>query len=641
MQIPAADSQEVNPEPAEPNSEPPIVLPQSIAPIQPSEAPRSQPMPSLNNQISNEQLLQSFMSSIGNNPLPQAPNSQQMPNVNNGDDLLRTFQESLVNFTEQNPPQNFGGFPQMPPVPPSNFAMGGPPPPIPPPMAGPPVMNMNMPGGPGLNIPPPPGAPPVNPPPGAQNEENKNEEAKNNPAQAEAPPNLPDGIDPEFFNSLPEEYKQELLQDHELLQRNLGRPVPPPEPPRAAENIDTASFLATLTDENLRRDVLLGMDDQTLGTLPENIQAEARRYQRDLQRRQFRRERENDPQRVMRRMLERQGREARRNPFGQRLGREAKSDNFIDIIRRREEKYSKASQEVLDISTATINEVFSDDKSLRSLLRIIIIESQKTNTIKFEHLIRPIENLSRTTIIRSKVYQCFMQLLTNYKDFINSFHFSYLKKPEAVVENIFPPLYVPNDKTKAYEEIHHPKIALLIFKIFNSLTQRYSRENKDLMIAFFSKEKKSNMNQAQTWFTQFDKLNFEPDFIEDSPFLCLLKYILSSEFNSNQADWSEMLKITSNLIKIYVKPLKEKTIEVDEETLSVLFKIITLKIEKELINQICLLFFHISLSNPQLIFENFKNSFIETIPTVKEQLISEVPGKHFIIFKETNLNFSP
>ena len=124
---------------------------------------------------------------------------------------------------------------------------------------------------------------PPNPPaqqPGGNGGANQNA-PQNQPADANANrnPNLPEGIDEEFFNSLPEEYKQELLRDNELLRRNLGQPPAPSNAPAAqAEQMDTASFLATISDENLRRDILIGLDDQTLGTLPGHLQSEARRY---------------------------------------------------------------------------------------------------------------------------------------------------------------------------------------------------------------------------------------------------------------------------------------------------------------------------------------------------------------------------
>ena len=174
---------------------------------------------------------------------------------------------------------------------------------------------------------------PNNQPPviGGGNEEEKKAEAPN----AEGNANLPEGIDEEFFNSLPEEYKQELLRDNDLMRRNLGQPPAEPEPSREPDAMDTASFLASLTDESLRREILIGMDEPTMATLPEHVQAEGRRYQRELQRRQFRRD--NDPQRLLRRMMERQGRDDRRD-VNRYKAREEKYDQFLDLIKRREEK---------------------------------------------------------------------------------------------------------------------------------------------------------------------------------------------------------------------------------------------------------------------------------------------------------------
>ena len=43
--------------------------------------------------------------------------------------------------------------------------------------------------------------------------------------------------------------------------------------------MDIASFIATVTDPNLRREIFMNMDEATLATLPPNLMAEARRVQ--------------------------------------------------------------------------------------------------------------------------------------------------------------------------------------------------------------------------------------------------------------------------------------------------------------------------------------------------------------------------
>jgi len=60
-----------------------------------------------------------------------------------------------------------------------------------------------------------------------------------------------------------------------------------------------------------------------------------------------------------------------------------------------------------------------------------------------------------------------------------------------------------------------------------------------------------------------------------------------------------MLKIASSLIKNYINPIRQKKVELDEETLATLFKLITLKIDKETVNQICGLFHSIALIKPE------------------------------------------
>lgn len=41
--------------------------------------------------------------------------------------------------------------------------------------------------------------------------------------------------------------------------------------------MDLASFIATVTDPRLRQEILAGLDEATIATLPPNLMAEARR----------------------------------------------------------------------------------------------------------------------------------------------------------------------------------------------------------------------------------------------------------------------------------------------------------------------------------------------------------------------------
>lgn len=43
--------------------------------------------------------------------------------------------------------------------------------------------------------------------------------------------------------------------------------------------MDLASFIATVTDPNLRRDIFSNMDDATINSLPANLLAEYRQMQ--------------------------------------------------------------------------------------------------------------------------------------------------------------------------------------------------------------------------------------------------------------------------------------------------------------------------------------------------------------------------
>ena len=50
------------------------------------------------------------------------------------------------------------------------------------------------------------------------------------------------------------------------------------QPHREPEQMDIASFIATVTDPALRREIFANMDEGTILTLPPNLMAEARRF---------------------------------------------------------------------------------------------------------------------------------------------------------------------------------------------------------------------------------------------------------------------------------------------------------------------------------------------------------------------------
>ncbi|KAF2428697.1 hypothetical protein EJ08DRAFT_315920 [Tothia fuscella] len=92
----------------------------------------------------------------------------------------------------------------------------------------------------------------------------------------------PSEISPEFLEALPDDIRNELLQQEALERRrrereearrqaNANGGAPPPQP----EEIDPASFFATL-DPSLRASLLIEADDTVLQGLPPDMQAEAR-----------------------------------------------------------------------------------------------------------------------------------------------------------------------------------------------------------------------------------------------------------------------------------------------------------------------------------------------------------------------------
>jgi len=85
-------------------------------------------------------------------------------------------------------------------------------------------------------------------------------------------------ISPEFLDALPPEIRAELIQQERIEQsRHAPAPAPAQGPPGVAADIDPASFIASL-DPHLRQVVLMDSDDGLLQTLPSYMIAEAGVY---------------------------------------------------------------------------------------------------------------------------------------------------------------------------------------------------------------------------------------------------------------------------------------------------------------------------------------------------------------------------
>lgn len=103
-------------------------------------------------------------------------------------------------------------------------------------------------------------------------------------SQAAAAGEPPTDISPEFLEALPEDIRAEILQqeaadrrrrDREEARRRAAVEGPASAPRPAAEEMDAASFLASL-DPGLRQAVLMDQDEDMLAQLPYEIAAEAR-----------------------------------------------------------------------------------------------------------------------------------------------------------------------------------------------------------------------------------------------------------------------------------------------------------------------------------------------------------------------------
>lgn len=81
------------------------------------------------------------------------------------------------------------------------------------------------------------------------------------------------GLDPEALAALPEDMRREIIEQ-EQNERRLRNQLETPADPSNAEDMDNASFIASLAPD-LRREILLTAEDSVLNSLPPDIIAEA------------------------------------------------------------------------------------------------------------------------------------------------------------------------------------------------------------------------------------------------------------------------------------------------------------------------------------------------------------------------------
>ena len=76
-------------------------------------------------------------------------------------------------------------------------------------------------------------------------------------------------------------------------------------------------------------------------------------------------------------------------------------------------------------------------------------------------------------------------------------------------------------------------------------------------------------------------------------------------------------------MKKYLRPIKERFIKVDNETLEILFKLITLRVDQEFINK----YEALSLIDHSDIYNNMQKSILDSIPDVKNQHLEKIREK--------------
>ena len=123
----------------------------------------------------------------------------------------------------------------------------------------------------------------------------------------------------------------------------------------------------------------------------------------------------------------------------------------------------KQRAESADISKSVISVVFYVDKTLKNLLKLVIIESQWKCQIKFNRLIKLIEYFCANSIIQLKLNQALMQTLINFKTFANEVQYSHIKD-QHIYDYLFPSVFAIDKNGRSVEELQHSKLCCLYLK---------------------------------------------------------------------------------------------------------------------------------------------------------------------------------
>ncbi|TNV74568.1 hypothetical protein FGO68_gene5813 [Halteria grandinella] len=222
------------------------------------------------------------------------------------------------------------------------------------------------------------------------------------------------GLDPEFLANLPEDMRMELIEQAQAQQA-------PPQ--RQPEQMDVASFVATVTDVNLRREIFMGMDEATIASLPPNLMAEARNVQNYIRQDRDRRQREaldRERQRLVD-MAQQQPRGhfgrmedifgGHRHRGEQREANQRREKTLDEIVNLRNAQI--ADEISTDDIVLSINmQIINNEKIIEALLLILLTNDKaKCDLIPCLQALTKLQNQSGVPVIRNKVVNAITFLL--------------------------------------------------------------------------------------------------------------------------------------------------------------------------------------------------------------------------------------
>ena len=217
-------------------------------------------------------------------------------------------------------------------------------------------------------------------------------------------------LDPEALAALPEEMRREVIEQEQRERRSREQP---PADPSNAEEMDNASFVASLAPD-LRNEILSTADPAFLATLPESIQAEARILQ------------ERDRARVNHRANAEQVAQANQRESSNGQNAVSRSNQQSQATNGRENTSSRRKQRTgkIRVELERKDIIFTNDKS-PTQMSSLVAKSDLKALVRLMYLLAPVrphrilqkvfQNIAQNSNLRLILSSTFLNLLNDRK----------------------------------------------------------------------------------------------------------------------------------------------------------------------------------------------------------------------------------